>query len=89
MLNRLQEAASSVTAGMNNAAGLFQDGKAWDFFVFFGKLRAVCVFRIHIKYCSWNTSVFYSKQFYMLVSRTERAILGHQVPSIKIKKNIF
>lgn len=27
MLNALQEAASSVTAAMNNAGGLFEDGR--------------------------------------------------------------
>lgn len=31
MLNRLQEAASSVTAGMNNAGSLFEDGRTGVF----------------------------------------------------------
>lgn len=38
------------------------------------------MFCIHIKYHSWNMLVFYSKQIYLLVSRTQNAILGHQVP---------
>lgn len=45
----------------------------------FGQFRSVPVFGIHIKYRSWNMLMSYSKQFYMLVSRTGRAILGHQV----------
>lgn len=49
-------------------------------FFSFGQFRGVCVFRLHIKSCSWNMSVFCSKQFYRLVSRTRHAILGHQVP---------
>lgn len=32
MLNRLQEAASSVTASMNNAGSLFEDGRTGSFF---------------------------------------------------------
>lgn len=84
MLNALQEAASSVTAAMNNAGGLFEDGRTGVGVVGvgggdFGQFRSVPVFGIHIKYRSWNMLMSYSKQFYMLVSRTGRAILGHQV----------